>query len=101
MWTIKKRRIFVSTEQNVVREPSLFSITWPLFIEISLHMSLGIIATLILSHHSDEAVAGVGVSNQILSLFILVFNVRSEEHTSELQSRENLVCRLLLEKKNL
>src|SRR5690606_40815864 len=26
-------------------------------------------------------------------------NDRSEEHTSELQSRENLVCRLLLEKK--
>src|SRR5690606_41487011 len=30
--------------------------------------------------------------------FILGFT-RSEEHTSELQSRENLVCRLLLEKK--
>src|SRR5690606_41840391 len=29
-----------------------------------------------------------------------VNNFRSEEHTSELQSRENLVCRLLLEKKN-
>src|SRR5690606_40952165 len=27
------------------------------------------------------------------------FRVRSEEHTSELQSREKLVCRLLLEKK--
>src|SRR5690606_41945323 len=27
-------------------------------------------------------------------------STRSEEHTSELQSRENLVCRLLLEKKN-
>src|SRR5207249_8942275 len=27
-------------------------------------------------------------------------NVRSEEHTSELQSRFDLVCRLLLEKKN-
>src|SRR5690606_29510109 len=26
---------------------------------------------------------------------------RSEEHTSELQSREKLVCRLLLEKKNV
>src|SRR2546421_7585006 len=26
--------------------------------------------------------------------------VRSEEHTSELQSRSDLVCRLLLEKKN-
>src|SRR5690554_4183060 len=28
-----------------------------------------------------------------------VFNLRSEEHTSELQSRPHLVCRLLLEKK--
>src|SRR5690606_41258894 len=27
------------------------------------------------------------------------YGSRSEEHTSELQSRENLVCRLLLEKK--
>src|SRR2546430_6819842 len=27
-------------------------------------------------------------------------NRRSEEHTSELQSQSNLVCRLLLEKKN-
>src|SRR3954466_8353705 len=26
---------------------------------------------------------------------------RSEEHTSELQSHDNIVCRLLLEKKNL
>src|SRR2546430_11883869 len=28
-------------------------------------------------------------------------SVRSEEHTSELQSQSNLVCRLLLEKKKL
>src|SRR6266700_33690 len=28
-----------------------------------------------------------------------VLSARSEEHTAELQSRENLVCRLLLEKK--
>src|SRR5690606_3057144 len=31
----------------------------------------------------------------------LVYYGRSEEHTSELQSRENLVCRLLLEKKKM
>src|SRR5690606_39730801 len=50
---------------------------------------------------------------QLVCLFFVVFlivivlfvqliyeNIRSEEHTSELQSRENLVCRLLLEKKN-
>src|SRR5688572_31167917 len=29
-----------------------------------------------------------------------VARLRSEEHTSELQSQSNLVCRLLLEKKN-
>src|SRR5690606_41774787 len=37
----------------------------------------------------------------IVALAAIVFfgQLRSEEHTSELQSRENLVCRLLLEKK--
>src|SRR3712207_6900266 len=29
------------------------------------------------------------------------YPIRSEEHTSELQSRQYLVCRLLLEKKNI
>src|SRR5690606_11546764 len=32
-------------------------------------------------------------------LLVTLKSQRSEEHTSELQSRENLVCRLLLEKK--
>src|SRR5690606_41337965 len=32
-------------------------------------------------------------------VFVAIPSARSEEHTSELQSRENLVCRLLLEKK--
>src|SRR5438067_3064411 len=33
------------------------------------------------------------------SIFMAQFSFRSEEHTSELQSRFDLVCRLLLEKK--
>src|SRR5207302_11453161 len=33
------------------------------------------------------------------SIWVSPKPIRSEEHTSELQSRENLVCRLLLEKK--
>src|SRR3712207_8258636 len=33
--------------------------------------------------------------------FHIAFTLRSEEHTSELQSRQYLVCRLLLEKKNM
>src|SRR3712207_7968902 len=35
-----------------------------------------------------------------LLAFGTIFGLRSEEHTSELQSRQYLVCRLLLEKKN-
>src|SRR5690625_5678333 len=34
-----------------------------------------------------------------LGLVMLIVDLRSEEHTSELQSRGHLVCRLLLEKK--
>src|SRR5690606_39668779 len=43
----------------------------------------------------------VTVINQGRPTWTTVINqqLRSEEHTSELQSRENLVCRLLLEKK--
>src|SRR2546430_13313141 len=33
-------------------------------------------------------------------LRVVALVLRSEEHTSELQSQSNLVCRLLLEKKN-
>src|SRR5437868_9942752 len=44
--------------------------------------------------------------NKILKKYIDFMNnsktrLRSEEHTSELQSRFDLVCRLLLEKKNI
>src|SRR5690606_10351532 len=42
------------------------------------------------------------IENDMFEEFLQKFkdtDARSEEHTSELQSRENLVCRLLLEKK--
>src|SRR5699024_2227274 len=39
------------------------------------------------------------ISGAIGGVIVALFNVRSEEHTSELQSRFDLVCRLLLEKK--
>src|SRR5258708_13459850 len=35
------------------------------------------------------------------SFFMVVSSLRSEEHTSELQSPDHLVCRLLLEKKKI
>src|SRR5690606_1663002 len=45
--------------------------------------------------------AGSRAGAEVLTARILRRAFRSEEHTSELQSRENLVCRLLLEKKNI
>src|ERR1035438_10586197 len=47
------------------------------------------------------AVTGKGLSDLIREEFGLrmTFFIRSEEHTSELQSLRHLVCRLLLEKK--
>src|SRR5690606_39320223 len=67
-------------------------------------------------HHRRATAAHSGVSDAVqprLQRHRLLFagdglrrrrrrvDARSEEHTSELQSREKLVCRLLLEKKNL
>src|SRR5207248_10759571 len=46
-------------------------------------------------HHQQRPVAG----GQRARHFIGEIHVRSEEHTSELQSPYDLVCRLLLEKK--
>src|SRR5690606_41263692 len=45
------------------------------------------------------SLAGHTVASIILGTRRICSYKRSEEHTSELQSRENLVCRLLLEKK--
>src|SRR5436305_11731714 len=41
----------------------------------------------------------VAVQHRVVRPAVITGNDRSEEHTSELQSRPHLVCRLLLEKK--
>src|SRR5690349_23174933 len=51
-----------------------------------------------LSPIGSATVAGVGALTALFAATIAL--KRSEEHTSELQSRRDLVCRLLLEKKN-
>src|SRR2546429_7314666 len=60
--------------------------------------------TLFRSHRLEgaEAVASakpLDVEPRVLEVEVAEDAVRSEEHTSELQSRLHLVCRLLLEKK--
>src|SRR3712207_7056635 len=65
---------------------------------LSLHDALPI-------SYVDEKIANIGtnafaVQKYGIADFSSVDALRSEEHTSELQSRQYLVCRLLLEKKN-
>src|SRR3989442_12062896 len=61
--------------------------------------------TLFRSHGNNERVSlddltfGVHFLYDVVARLDVVQEVRSEEHTSELQSRPHLVCRLLLEKK--
>jgi len=52
-------------------------------------------------HPNQAAEAPDGKGEQVVSIEATNYQqTRSEEHTSELQSHLNLVCRLLLEKKN-
>src|SRR3712207_6993756 len=61
---------------------------------------------ILLAARAVEIVHVVGAPEILLEQLVLAIDpadppgVRSEEHTSELQSRQYLVCRLLLEKKN-
>src|SRR2546430_13624020 len=69
---------------------------------LSLHDALPIYGDRRAAHRADRA-ARLGPLAQAVALDVpqrLAGRVdRSEEHTSELQSQSNLVCRLLLEKK--
>src|SRR3712207_4102603 len=62
---------------------------------------LGLLNTLNGGGLSQFALFALGIMPYITASIILqlLTVVRSEEHTSELQSRQYLVCRLLLEKK--
>src|SRR5207249_11350372 len=60
----------------------------------------GTLDMLILKIVALGPVHGYGISQRIRQISKEILQVRSEEHTSELQSRFDLVCRLLLEKKN-
>src|SRR2546427_5921796 len=55
--------------------------------------------TTLFRSHSPEHRQGAGTDQEKWSASARWERARSEEHTSELQSQSNLVCRLLLEKK--
>lgn len=60
-------------EGHSKRNLSLVALTWPIFVEMLLHMLMGNADTLMLSQYSDHSVAAVGVANQIISVIIVMF----------------------------
>src|SRR5207302_5374141 len=77
--------------------------TSTLFPYTTLFRSDGPVADKNLRWFYDNLLQSLGTGRRVdvqkLSVGKHTIMLRSEEHTSELQSRENLVCRLLLEKK--
>src|SRR5690606_41018458 len=84
-----------------------------LLLEITVNIQSNLNEVIVLSFQGDISTAVEKTNYQWLMFYPCLYffamwdafkdakgETRSEEHTSELQSRENLVCRLLLEKKN-
>lgn len=65
----------IKSEQKPVEKLKLFSLTWPIFLEVFLFMLMGIVDTFMLSALSDDAVSGVGAANQYIHIAILVLEV--------------------------
>lgn len=56
---------------------SIWTLSWPIFIEVFLQMLVGNIDQLMMSHYSPQAVAAVANANQILNIFIMLIVVMS------------------------
>src|SRR5260370_23330542 len=68
---------------------------------LSLHDALPISITGSTTRHGRDLVGSDSITSHTVRMISAEYSipVRSEEHTSELQSHLNLLCRLLLEKK--
>src|SRR3712207_7248620 len=61
-------------------------------------LGYGVVAP-VLPQYARHFGVSIAAATFVITAFAVMRLVRSEEHTSELQSRQYLVCRLLLEKK--
>jgi putative MATE family efflux protein len=68
--------------QPTVLEMSLWTLAWPLFVELLLTMMLGVEDSFYLARISDQAAAGVGALLPIFGIFIMVFQAFSQAGAS-------------------
>lgn len=55
----------------------LFRLAWPLFIETALMLLIGTVDTVMVARYSNDASGAVGVGNQVISIFNLLFMIVS------------------------
>ena len=60
---------------------SIWTLSWPIFIEVFLQLLVGNIDQVMMSHYSPQAVAAVANANQILNIFIMLIIVMSTATT--------------------
>src|SRR5947209_17515032 len=97
LWELVCRAL--SVPAYLVPAPSaIWADTWKLMGQVSMH-TLATTQTTLLGFFASLVVS-LPLAILLTASPMVANTVRSEEHTSELQSRQYLVCRLLLEKKN-
>ncbi|MBU9724231.1 MATE family efflux transporter [Bacillus alkalicola] len=67
-------KIQVQSNTEKIRNLSLFAITWPILVEVFLQMAMKFSDVFMLSFVSDEAVAAIGIANQIMIFTFVLFN---------------------------
>ncbi|MEE1979024.1 MATE family efflux transporter [Shewanella xiamenensis] len=77
-----------TSAKNLQQRMGIVALTWPIFIETLLQSLLGISDIFMLSHYSDNAVAAVGLTTQLM-FFMMVISMMVSTGASILISQNN------------
>jgi len=67
----------MNVKLDPILKKRLFQIAWPLFIETALLLLIGSVDTVMVARYSNDASGAVGVANQIISIFNILFMIIS------------------------
>ncbi len=76
------------TDHDMTKRMGIFALTWPIFIETALRMLLGVSDVFMLSGYSDNAVAAVGLTSQLI-FFLIIISMMASSGASILISQAN------------